>query len=183
MVVGEAADGTQALTLLACRQPDIVLLDYQMPGVGRLSTFCQELKHRTPVIRILVVSGFDTEDAVLEAAIGGVHGYFLKGSPFRELRDDIATVQRGGLWADPLLPPPVFQVFLCRARDGHKLGQLTRQELHVLALVAQDLTNKEIGKRLSVSRKTIKNHLTHIFAKLGVGNRRHAINYFLTPEC
>ena len=85
---------------------------------------------------------------------------------------------------DPHLPPHVFHIFLRHERNGksRKLAKLSRQELRILSLVLQEMTNKEIGVRLQISQRTVKNHLTHIFDKLGVVGRREAVRYFLTKK-
>ena len=181
-VIGEARDGAEALALVACHQPDLLLLDFKMPYVGRLSTFCQEVIQRSPATRILIVSGYVGEKIALEAAIGGARGYILKGASIADLLSAITTIQAGGVWVDPQLPRQVFHTFLNQGgKTTENLGQLSRQELQVLSMVSQGMNNKEISARLYISKKTVKNHLTHIFAKLGVTNRRQAALAFL-PE-
>jgi DNA-binding NarL/FixJ family response regulator len=174
-VVWEARDGAEALALVALHQPDLLLLDYEMPSVGRLSNFCQEVVDKSSATRILLVSGYAGEKIALEAAVGGVLGYVLKGASITDLLQAITTVQEGGIWIDPRLPPPVFRAFLGQVgKASPHLGQLSRQELHILSFVSQGLSNKEISSRLYISEKTVKNHLTHIFDKLGVTNREQA---------
>ena len=181
-VIGEARDGAEALALVASHQPDLLLLDYKMPHVGRLSTFCQDVIQRSPSTRILIVSGYVAERIALEAAIGGARGYILKGASIADLLSAITTIQAGGVWVDPQLPKQIFHTFLNQGgKATGNLGQLSRQELQILALVSQGMNNKEISARLYISQKTVKNHLTHIFAKLGVANRRQAALAFL-PE-
>jgi len=182
-VIGEARDGAEALALVAYHQPDLLLLDFKMPHVSRLSTFCQEVIQRSPTTRILIVSGYVGEKIALEAAIGGARGYILKGASIADLLSAITTIQAGGVWVDPQLPKQVFHTFLNQGgKATENLGQLSRQELQVLSLVSQGMNNKEISARLYISRKTVKNHLTHIFAKLGVTNRRQAALAFLPAK-
>jgi len=182
-IIGETDDGEEALQLVARHKPDLLLLDYDMPRVGRLSSFCQTVTQHSPTTRTLIVSGYAKEEIALEAAVGGACGYILKGARIANLLDAIATVQAGGVWVDPHLPPHMFRVFLSQiGKTATHLGQLSRQELHVLALVTQGLSNKEIGTRLYISQKTVKNHLSHVFTKLGVTNRRQAALAFLTEE-
>jgi len=182
-VVGEARDGAETLTLVALHQPDLLLLDYEMPSVGRLSTFCQEVADKSPATRTLLVSGYAREKIALEAAVGGVLGYVLKGASITDLLQAITIIHEGGIWIDPRLPPPVFRAFLGQVgKAAPNLGQLSRQELHILSFVSQGLGNKEIGARLYISEKTVKNHLTHIFDKLGVRNREQAALALLAGE-
>jgi DNA-binding NarL/FixJ family response regulator len=180
-IVGEAVDGEETLRLVDRHHPDLLLLDYDMSLVGRLSSFCQAVTQRSPTTRTLIVSGYAKEEIALEAGVGGARGYILKGAPIANLLNAIATVQAGGVWVDPHLPPHMFRVFLSQTgKTATHLGQLSRRELQVLALVAQGLSNKQIGTRLYISQKTVKNHLSHIFTKLGVTNRRQAALAFLT---
>ena len=182
-VIGEARDGAEVLTLVASCQPDLLLLDYKMPHVGRLSTFCQDVTQRSPATRILIVSGYVEEKIALEAAVGGARGYILKGASIADLLSAITTIQAGGVWVDPQLPRQVFQTFLNQGgKAPTSLGQLSRQELQILSFVSQGMQNQEISARLYISRKTVKNHLTHIFAKLGVANRRQAALAFLAER-
>jgi len=179
VIVGEAADGDEALSLVARYLPDLLLLDYKMPGIGRLSAFCQEVTRQSLATRILVASGYEEEEIAREAAVGGAYGYILKGAPITALLSAITTVQAGGIWVDPHLPRGVFHAFLSyKQGKTEKLRQLSRQELQILSLVAKGMANKEIGAHLYISPKTVKNHLTHIFAKLGMAGRQQATLYF-----
>jgi len=174
-IVGAAVNGQETLSLVVRHYPDLLLLDYDMPRVGRLSSFCQAVTQHSPTTRTLIVTGYAKEEIALEAAIGGACGYVLKGAPIVDLLSAIATVQAGGIWVDPHLPSQVSHIFLNQAINTPvRLGQLSRQELQVLSLVARGMNNREIGVRLSICQKTVKNHLSHIFAKLGVTNRRQA---------
>jgi DNA-binding NarL/FixJ family response regulator len=182
-IAGEAADGTQTLNLVTHHQPDLLLLDYKMPGLGRLSTFCKEIGQRSPATRILILSGYGEEEVALEAAIGGAQGYILKGALIADLLSAIATIHRGGTWVDPHLSPQAFRAFLShKGERTDNLRELSRRELKVLSLVAQGMNNTEISVHLHISKKTVKNHLTHIFAKLEVADRQQATLYFLTDK-
>ena len=180
-VVGQAADGEQTLNLVTRHHPDLLLLDYKMPGLHGLSAFCQEVARRSSTTRILLLSGFREEEIGMEAAIGGARGYLLKGAPIADLLAAIDIIHKGGIWVDSYLPRYVFNTFLRHGRYGAKnLIKLTPQELKVLSsLVAHGMGNDKIGTRLYISEKTVKNHLTHIFAKLRVKGRQQAVNYFL----
>jgi len=182
-IIGESADGAETLDLVARHLPNLLLLDYNMPGVVPLSTFCKEVAQRSSATRILIVSGYAEEKVALEAAVGGAHGYILKGASIADLLNAIATIQAGGVWVDPHLPPQAFRTFLDQGgKATENLGQLSRQELHILSLVSQGMNNKEISARLYISQKTVKNHLTRVFAKLGVSNRRQAVLSFCAEK-
>lgn len=165
-VIGEAADGAETLKLLTHHHPDLLLLDYKMPDLGRLSAFCKEVKRRSPTTRILILSGYAEDEIALEAAIGGAQGYILKGTPIADLLTAIATIHEGGIWVDPHLPPHVFHTFLRHKGNGksRKLAKLSRQELKILSLVLPGMKNKEIGTRLQISQRTVKNHLTPLLS-------------------
>ena len=183
VIIGEAADGAETLNLVTRRHPDILLLGYKMPGLGRLSVFCKEVARQSPDTRILLLSGYAEEEIALEAAVGGAKGYILKCTSIADLLSAITTIHAGGIWVDPHLPPQVFHTFLrYRGEKTDNFEKLSRQELKTLSLVAQGMNNKEIGVRLCISKKTVKNHLTHIFAKLGVVGRPQAVHHFLAEE-
>ncbi len=182
-VVGVASDGETALGLTLSQRPDLLLLDYEMPKLGRLASFCQELLRQSPETRILVIGSQTEEEYATEAAVGGAHGYISKAASVADLCTAITTVYAGGIWVDPHLPPRVFHTFLhCKGETVQNLKELSRQELTVLTLLAQGMSNQQIGIRLHISPKTVKNHLTHIFAKLRASNRRQAAQQFYITE-
>lgn len=180
VIIADADNGPDTLILANRYQPDLLLLDYKMPGMSHVVDFCREVAHRSPGTRILILSGYDEEEVALQAAMGGAQGYIVKGSSVSDLLDAISTVNSGGIWVDPRLPRHVFDTFLRHKNEkDSKLEKLSRQEVRVLSLVAQTMSNKEISLRLHISRKTVKNHLTHVLAKLGTTNRQEATLFFL----
>ena len=183
VIMAHSGEGKETLNLVARYQPDILLLDYSMPGLGRMSSFCKEVTRRSPTTRILVLSGYSNEAVALETALGGAKGYVVKGSTLDDLLNAIKTVQMGGTWVDPNLPRTVFDAFLRRVEvEGEKIRKLTKRELQVLSLVAHGLTNNQIARRLYIDKRTVKNHLTHIFQKLGVTGRQQAARLFLSSK-
>lgn len=183
VVMAEAADGSDALALVSRYAPDILLLDYKMPGIGRLPDFCKEVTRRSERTRILVLSGYTEEEIAMEAALGGAKGYIVKGASIENLLDAIAAVQMGGVWVDPSLPPKVFSAFVGQQeRKFDKIGKLSRRELQILSLVSQGMSNKEVSAHLHIDKRTVKNHLTHIFQKLGVTSRQEAAAHFVREK-
>ena len=183
VVMAAAADGGDALSLVSRYSPDILLLDYKMPGIGRLPDFCKEVTRRSSTTRVLVLSGYTEEEIALEAALGGAKGYIVKGASIENLLDAIAAVQMGGVWVDPALPPKVFNAFVAeRGTKFDKLGTLSRRELQVISLVSQGMSNKQISTRLHIDKRTVKNHLTHIFQKLDVASRQEATAQFVREK-
>jgi DNA-binding NarL/FixJ family response regulator len=182
-VVGVASDGEMALELTLSQRPDLLLLDYEMPKLRRLASFCQALLRQSPETRILVIGSHTEEAYAVEAAVGGAHGYISKAAPVADLGTAITTVHAGGIWADPHLPPRVFHNFLQgKGETVQNLRELSRQELTVLTLLAQGMSNQQISIRLHISPKTVKNHLTHIFAKLRASNRHQAAQQFYITQ-
>jgi DNA-binding NarL/FixJ family response regulator len=176
VVMAEASNGNETLELLDRYLPDLLLLDYKMPGLDRLSVFCRKALSRSPHTRIIVLSGYSDDETVLEAALGGAKGYVVKGASVSDLLGAIKIVGLGGFWIDPSLPPSAFRLFLERkANRVGKIGKLSRRELQILSHVAEQLSNRDIGSRLHIDKRTVKNHLTHIFMKLGVSSRQQAV--------
>ena len=183
-IVGSAKDGDETLILVARDKPDLLLLDYKMPGLDRLFTFCGRVAQKSPNTRIILLTGYADEKVALESAMAGVRGYLLKGSSVANAMNAITAVSRGGIWVDPALPLPIRDAFLHRGEmHADKLCKLTRQEVKTLYLMAQGLNNGKIAGQLHISKKTVKNHITHIYAKLGVQEREAAIRYVASTDC
>jgi two-component system response regulator DegU len=182
-LVGGAEDADGALAQVRRHQPDILLLDYRIPGLDRLSAFCMKVGRQSPATRIMLVTGFAEEKIALEAAAGNIRAYVLKGATIADLLAAISVVREGGIWIDAHLPQNVYRAFLRRRRKHtERLVKLTRQELKILSLVAQGQRNQEIASRLYICEKTVKNHLTRIFAKLKLNNRRQVAKFFFTQS-
>jgi DNA-binding NarL/FixJ family response regulator len=172
-VVGEAASGAETVERVASLQPDVLLLDLEMPemdGVEALS----RLRETGARVRTIVFTAFDTDERILGAVRAGAQGYLLKGAPREELFNAVRVVHAGG----SLLQPLVASKLLRQVRQGPAkpdLEPLTPRELEVLRLVAQGLLNKEIATRLGISERTVKFHVSAILGKLGAGNRTEAL--------
>lgn len=174
-VVGEADNGRDLPDTAYRCTPDVILLDYKMPYVSDFGGLVRDLRQQRPDAQIVVLSGFASVDIARRSAEAGVRGYVLKSTRLHAVADAIRAVTKGGIWIDPNLPREVFDVFqryslpADNERDG--LRELTRREREVLACVAQGIGNREIATKLAISEKTVKTHLTRIFAKLDVKNR------------
>lgn len=184
-IVGEAGDGPTTLDLATRFLPDVVLLDYKMPLVRSFTGLVKEIGVASPNSRVIVLSGYSSAEVASAAADGGAVGYVLKETRLQSVFDAIRAVHGGGVWVDPALPKPVFELFqsttaAAGASDG--MGALTRREREVLACVARGTTNRGIATQLCVSEQTVKTHLTRIFAKLGVDNRVEAALVFYGRE-
>ncbi|GIF52192.1 LuxR family two component transcriptional regulator [Asanoa ferruginea] len=168
-VLGEAGDGREALALADAVRPDVVLLDLRMPVMDGVSTI-RELKARGSAARVLVLTTYDTDTDVLPAIKAGATGYLLKDTPRDELCRAVAAAHRG----ESVLSPSVAGRLIDRLRTP---GQepLTQRELEVLSLIARGCSNREAARRLFVSEATVKTHLLHAYAKLGVRDRAAAV--------
>jgi DNA-binding NarL/FixJ family response regulator len=168
-VVGEAANGREAVSVVRHAAPDVLLIDLQMPeldGVGAI----REIRGLAPNTRILVLTTYDSDGDILRAVEAGATGYLLKDTPREELFKAIRATARG----DSVLSPSVASKVMGRAR-GPVDRSLSSREIEVLTLVARGVSNKIIGKDLRISEATVKTHLLHIFAKLGVDDRTAAV--------
>ncbi|HVV21230.1 MAG TPA: response regulator transcription factor [Pseudonocardiaceae bacterium] len=168
-VVGEAGDGTAALALARQVAVDVVLMDLRMPGMGGLRAIA-ELRDAAPAVRVLVLTTFDTDSDVLPAIEAGATGYLLKDAP----RDDLIRAVRAAARGESVLAPTVARRLMNKVGPA-PVSALSPRELEVLALVARGVTNRDAAKRLFVSEATVKTHLLHIYAKLGVNDRAAAV--------
>jgi len=183
LVVGEAANGDEIPKVVERMKPDIMLLDLKMPK-GDVVQNLLEIAARSPATKVMILTAFADEENVLNAAKGGARGYVPKGVPSATLVQAIKSVCNGGVWIDKEIASwEIFEEIAqaqsqaqTQPRDAapqldESLKALTRRELEILRLVAEGLTNEEIGKKIFISEKTVKTHLTNIFDKLKVNNR------------
>jgi DNA-binding NarL/FixJ family response regulator len=168
-VVGEAGDGSQALRLAEAVRPDVILMDLRMPGMDGVTAIA-ELARRGNPARVLVLTTYDTDSYVLPAIEAGATGYLLKDAP----RDELLRAVRAAAAGQPVLAPTVAARLMNRVRAPEP-ELLSQRELEVLGLVAAGTTNREAAARLFISEATVKTHLLHIYAKLGVTDRAAAV--------
>ncbi|HEX6342422.1 response regulator transcription factor [Umezawaea sp.] len=168
-VVGEAADGAEAVTVVEAVRPDVVLMDLRMPRVDGVTAITRLREGGNPA-RVLVLTTYDTESDVLPAVRAGATGYLLKDTP----RDDLFRAVRSAARGEAVLSPSVATTLLGQVR-APATDQLSQRELEVLGLVARGSTNKEAAKKLFISEATVKTHLLHVYAKLGVKDRAAAV--------
>jgi DNA-binding NarL/FixJ family response regulator len=168
-VVGEAADGDEALARVAALAPDVVLMDLRMPRAdGATATARIVAEH--PSSKVLVLTTYDTDGDIVRAVEAGATGYLLKDTPRAQLVEAVRSAARG----DTVLAPSVAGRLLTRLRTP-PAEALTTREVQVLAGVARGLTNAEIGRELYIGEATVKTHLLRAFAKLGVDDRTRAV--------
>ena len=168
-VVGEAADGADAVRLTETLRPDVVLMDLRMPGMDGV-TAITELAGRGVAARVLVLTTYDTDSHVLPAIEAGATGYLLKDAP----RDELLRAVRAAARGEAVLAPSVAVRLMNRVRTP-AAGPLSRRELEVLELVAAGNTNRETAARLFITEATVKTHLLNTYGKLGVSDRAAAV--------
>ncbi|WP_436535548.1 response regulator [Actinoplanes sp. HUAS TT8] len=176
-VIGEAADGFQAIDAAARHRPDVVLMDVRMPGVDGI-TAAARIRAALPATRILMVTTFDLDEHAFAALRAGADGFLVKDVPAAEMLVAIRGVLRG----DPMVSPSVTRRLLARfvtegaePRPDPRLDRLTDREREVLGLVARGLSNAEIAGRLYLGETTVKTHVSRILGKLGVRDRIGAV--------
>ena len=168
-VIGLAADGEAAVNLYPSLQPDVVLMDLQLPrldGVGAIQAICDADSDA----KILVLTTYDSDADIVRAIEAGATGYLLKDTP----REELFRAIRAAAVGDSVLAPTVATRVMSRMRAPAE-EKLSAREIEVLELVAKGASNKEIGKSLSISVATVKTHLIHIYGKLGVDDRTAAV--------
>jgi two-component system response regulator DevR len=169
-VVGEAGSVTEASELIPDRQPDVVLLDLRLPD-GEGTEVVRRSRDRSPDTRWLVLTSFDDPTEVRAAVEAGAVGYLLKGSPPEACVSAVRQVAQGR----GVLDPTVAGHLLDRgSEDSAGLARLSPQEHRVASLLAEGLTNRQIGQRLGLAEKTVKNHVSAVLTKLGAANRTEA---------
>jgi DNA-binding NarL/FixJ family response regulator len=175
-VVGEAATGDEAITLAATLQPDVILMDLQMPGGSGLAA-TRQIVQTSPHIRVLVVTLFEDDDSVFTALRAGARGYVLKDVDEAEMLRAIQAVGHGEAIFSPAIATRVLD-FFAAARPTvprEAFPTLTEREREILQLIAQGHTNSDIARQLALSAKTVGNYVSNIYSKLQVADRAEAI--------
>jgi DNA-binding NarL/FixJ family response regulator len=170
-VVGEAADGAEAVTLAEQLAPDVVLMDLRMPKLDGAAATAAILAHN-PAVRVLILTTYETDDQILGAIAAGASGYLLKAAPQAEIIEGVRSVAGG----QTVLAPVIAARLVQRVRaDATPTPRLSARELDVLRLVAAGESNPQIARSLYIGEATVKTHLLHVFEKLGVGDRTRAV--------
>ena len=176
-VVGEAATAAQALARGPALRPDAAVLDVRLPDGDGISV-CRELRSRMPDLACLMLTSFDDEDALLDAIMAGAAGYVLKQIKGSDLVSAVRTVATGQSMLDPAttarLMHSLRDLEAAKPPEDERLAVLSERERSVLDLIGEGLTNRQIAKRLYLSEKTVKNHISRLLGKLGVERRVQA---------
>ena len=178
-VVGEAASGAEAVSLVERLAPDVLLLDLEMPGLDGVGVL-RRLRELGSPTRAIVFTVFDTDERIIGAVEAGASGYLLKGVPRAEIFSAIRVVHGGGSLLQPIVATTVLRHVAARGQATDKAAEstpvmLTPRETSVLEHLARGRSNKQIAAALGVSERTVKFHVSTLFAKLGATNRTEAV--------
>ena len=172
-VIEEADNGQDCLNKLKTAKPDIILLDINMPVMNGIETL-QSLKKKRKKYKVLMLTVHNEVEYLLKAVDIGIDGYLLKDADSKELKRAITSVSSGEKFIQPSLIPLLNSKLIARDLDKEKLEKLSSREIEVLKLVSVGMFNKEIGKKLDISERTVKNHMSNIFKKIECTDRTQA---------
>ena len=170
---GEASDGIECLKLLETNIPQVLLLDINMPKMNGLEVL-EKIKEKNIDVRVIILTVHNEVEYLLKAVEIGIDGYMLKDSDSYELKKAIFSVVQGENYIQPSLIPLLNAKMVERDGDKEKLSLLTKREIEVLKQMAFGKYNKEIGEKLNISERTVKNHISSIFKKINVSDRTQA---------
>jgi two-component system response regulator DevR len=175
-VIGEAGTATAALARIPALKPDVAVLDIRLPD-GDGVTVCRDLRSKMPQLACLMLTSFSDDEALVDAIMAGAAGYVLKQIRGTDLVGAIRTIASGQSLLDPQAAATVMRRIRDQATATDPLAALTDQERRILALIGEGLTNRQIGDRLFLAEKTVKNYVSALFAKLGMQRRAQAAAY------
>ena len=175
-VIGEAGTAASALARIPALRPDVAVLDVRLPD-GDGVTVCREIRSRMPEVACLMLTSFADDDALLDAVMAGAAGYVLKQIRGTDLVGAVRTIAAGRSMLDPEAASRVMRRMRDEAERSDPLSGLTEQERKILELIGEGLTNRQIGERMFLAEKTVKNYVSALFAKLGMERRPQAAAY------
>lgn len=173
LITGEASDGVECLKLLEESLPQVLLLDINMPNMNGLEVL-EKIKEEKIDTKVIILTVHNEVEYLLKAVEIGIDGYMLKDSDSNELKKAILSVIQGESYIQPSLIPILNSKMIERDVEKEKLNLLTKREVDVLKLMAVGSYNKEIGEKLNISERTVKNHISSIFKKIEVSDRTQA---------
>jgi DNA-binding NarL/FixJ family response regulator len=175
-VVGEAGTAAAALARIPAVKPDVAILDVRLPDGDGVSV-CREIRSRMPEVACLMLTSFGDDEALFDAIMAGASGYVLKQIRGTDLVGAVRTIASGQSLLDPEAASRVMRRMRDQAQRSDPLSGLTEQERRILELIGEGLTNRQIGERLFLAEKTVKNYVSALFAKLGMERRTQAAAY------
>jgi two-component system response regulator DevR len=177
-VVGEAGSAREALEQVATLEPDVVLMDIRLPGTSGIEA-CEQIVDQHPNTKVIMLTSYAEDEMLFSAIRAGASGYVLKQIASEELIKAVEAVGRGEALLDPAVTQRVFQEVrrAVKEEEASAFQHLSQQEKHVLLLVSEGKTNREIAKNLFLGEGTVRNYVSSILSKLGVNNRAEAAAY------
>ncbi len=175
-VVGEAGTAASALARIPALKPDVAVLDVRLPDGDGVSV-CREIRSKMPEVACLMLTSFGDDEALFDAIMAGAAGYVLKQIRGTDLVGAVRTIASGRSLLDPEAASRVMRRMREQAQRSDPLAGLTDQERRILELIGEGLTNRQIGERLFLAEKTVKNYVSALFAKLGMERRAQAAAY------
>jgi DNA-binding NarL/FixJ family response regulator len=172
-VVGEASTAAEALTRVPAVRPDVAVLDVRLPDGDGVSV-CRDLRSQFPELACLMLTSFADDEALLDAVLAGAAGYVLKQVKGNDLLDSVRRVAAGQSLLDPMTTARMMQRLREQVDQPDPLEGLTEQERRVLTLIGEGLTNRQIGERMFLAEKTVKNYVSNLLTKLGMERRTQA---------
>ncbi len=175
-IVGQASTGNEVIAKVSQFQPDVVLLDINMPGINGLEA-ARSIQERHQNVKVLILTMHEESGFFFEALRAGAAGYILKGAHSDELLNAIRTIHRGGVYLSPHLAGDLVHEYIARHPETSPIEPLTPREHEVMLLIAKGFTNSEIADKLTLSINTIKTHRSNIYSKLGFNDRASLVGY------
>ncbi|SEO83382.1 response regulator [Trujillonella endophytica] len=172
-VVGEAKTAAEAVARIPALRPDVAILDVRLPDGDGVSV-CRDVRSLLPELRVIMLTSYSDDEALFEAIMAGASGYLLKQILGQDLVAAVRTVAAGGSLLDPTATTAVLERMRRSAEPTGPLAKLSEQERTVLQLIGEGLTNRQIGERMFLAEKTVKNYVSHLLAKLGLERRTQA---------
>ena len=180
-VVGEAGTSEEAVRRVGYDSPDVVVLDVRLPDRSGVEA-CREIRERFPDVKVLMLTSFADEEALMAAILAGASGYVLKRIKSDDLLDDIRRVGAGESLLDPDMVDRLFKRLRSGGDEDELLSRLTPQERRIVGYIADGLTNREIAEEMFLAEKTVKNYVSTLLAKLGMSRRSEAAAYVARVE-
>jgi two-component system, NarL family, response regulator DevR len=175
-VVGEASTAEEAVRRVGYDSPDVVVLDVRLPDGSGVEA-CREIRERFPDVKVLMLTSFADEEALMSAILAGASGYVLKRIKMTDLITDIRRVAGGESLLDPEMTERLFQRLRSGDDDDELLSRLTKQERVIVGHIADGLTNRQIAEKMFLAEKTVKNYVSTLLAKMGMSRRSEAAAY------
>jgi len=172
-IVGEASTAAQATSRIRATRPDVAILDVRLPDGSGIDV-CREVRSENPDVKCLILTGYDDDEAIYAAVLAGAAGYVIKDVQGSGLLDSLRKVAAGKQLIHPSLSTRVVQRITETHQSDPRLEALSTREREILPLIAEGLTNREIGERLGLAEKTVKNYISGLLSKLGLQRRTQA---------